>query len=183
MTFQAYLDTIKEKTGKTPQDFIALAAKKGLTKHAEIVKWLQTDYGLGTGHARALVLVINQANEGRPSPDDALAKHFAGKKETWRKPYDALAKKLAKFGPDVKLGPNKSYINLQRGDKKFGIVQISAADRMDVGIKLKGFKPAGRLEAAGSWNAMVTHRVQVTDPKQLDAELVGWLKQAYGAAG
>jgi hypothetical protein len=182
MTFQAYLDTIKEKTGKGPKEFVELAAKKGLTQHAEIVKWLQEDYGLGTGHARALVMVIKQANEGRPTAEDALAKHFAGAKVAWQKPYTALAGKLAKFGPDVKLAANQTYINLQRGGKKFGIVQISAADRMDVGIKLKGLKPIGRLEAAGSWNAMVTHRVKITDPKQLDAELVDWLKQAYEAA-
>lgn len=182
MSFQAYLDTIKEKTGKGPKEFVELAAKKGLTQHAEIVKWLQEDYGLGTGHARALVMVIKQANEGRPSVEDALAKHFAGAKAVWQKPYDTLAKKLAKFGPDVKIGPNQSYINLQRGGKKFGIVQISAADRMDVGIKRKGVKPTGRFEASGAWNAMVTHRVKVTDPKQLDAELVDWLKQAYEAA-
>ena len=49
-------------------------------------------------------------------------------------------------------------------------------------LKLKGVAPAGRLEAAGTWNSMVTLRVRVGDPKQLDAELLAWLRQAYEAA-
>ena len=62
MSFQAYLDNIEEKTGKTPNDFIAMAKEKGLdapgTKAGAIVAWLKADYGLGRGHAMALVHVI-----------------------------------------------------------------------------------------------------------------------------
>ena len=62
MSFQAYLDKIEAKTGKTPNDFIALAAERGYddpaTKAKEIVSWLKADFGLGRGHAMALVHVI-----------------------------------------------------------------------------------------------------------------------------
>lgn len=90
--------------------------------------------------------------------------------------------KLAKFGDDVRVAPTNTYISLLRGSKKFGIVQPSAAERIDIGIKLKGLAPSGRLEAAGSWNIMVTHRVRISDPKQIDAKVLVWLKQAYDAA-
>ncbi len=63
MSFQAYLDKVEEITGKTPNDFIALAKEKNLTAHKEIVDWLKTDYGLGTGHARAIVYVIQHGAE------------------------------------------------------------------------------------------------------------------------
>jgi len=53
---------------------------------------------------------------------------------------------------------------------------------MDIGIKLKGVEPIGRLESSGSWNAMVTHRVRISPPDQLDPEVLAWLKQAYDAA-
>ena len=52
---------------------------------------------------------------------------------------------------------------------------------MDVGLKLKGAVPGGRLEASGSWNSMVTHRVRVGEPKQLDKQLLNWLHTAYDA--
>jgi hypothetical protein len=58
MSFQAYLDNIEEKTGKTPRHFIAEAKKKKITEFKDIIAWLKTDYGLGLGHARALAYVI-----------------------------------------------------------------------------------------------------------------------------
>lgn len=60
MSFQAYLDNIEEKTGKTPNDFIAEAKKKNLTESKDIIAWLKKDYGLGLGHARALDYVIRK---------------------------------------------------------------------------------------------------------------------------
>jgi hypothetical protein len=62
MSFQAYLDNIEAKTGKTPNQFIAIAREKGYdapeTKAGTIVAWLKEDFGLGRGHAMALVHVI-----------------------------------------------------------------------------------------------------------------------------
>jgi len=61
MSFQAYLDNIESITGKTPNEFIALAKEKGVTaetKAGEIASWLKEDFGLGHGHAMALVKVI-----------------------------------------------------------------------------------------------------------------------------
>jgi hypothetical protein len=179
--FQSYLENIKAKTGKAPDDFRALAKEKGLTKSREIVAWLKKDFGLGYGHAGAIWYLIGHADDVKASPDDRLAKLFAGKKAVWRKPYDALATKIAKFGPDVEISPNMTYINVVRKRKKFAILQPSAVERFDIGVKLKGVAPTGRLEAAGSWNAMVTHRVRISDPNEIDNTVLAWLKQAYDA--
>lgn len=176
--FQSYLDNIKAKTGKTPEDFRKLAKQKGLVKSREIVAWLKEEYGLGYGHAGAIYYVIAHADDVKASPEDRIEKLFAGKKVKWRKAYDALEERVRKFGTDVQVAPNLTYINLCRGSKKFAIVHTTA-ERLDIGIKLTGVKPTERLEAAESWNAMVTHRVRISDPKQIDAEVLTWLKQAY----
>ena len=66
MSFQAYLDNIETKTGKTPQQFIDEARARGYdanTKSGEIVQWLADDYELGRGHAMALVHVIKHGAE------------------------------------------------------------------------------------------------------------------------
>jgi hypothetical protein len=63
MSFQAYLDNIEEKTGKTPDEFIAEAKQKNLAAHKDIIAWLKEDYGLGLGHARALAYVIQHGPE------------------------------------------------------------------------------------------------------------------------
>jgi hypothetical protein len=182
MSFQAYLDNIQAKTGKTPKDFQALAAKKGLVQYREIMAWLKTDFELGHGHANAIAHVITSADAPKTNRDDAIAGHFAGRKVIWRKSYDRLLAKVSKFGPDVEVSPTKSYLSLVRGGKKFAVLEPATPERFDIGLKLKGVAPTGRLEPAGAWNGMVTHRVRVTDPKQIDAELLAWLKQAYTAA-
>ena len=66
MSFQAYLDTVKEQTGKTVADFKMLAAEKGLSKHGEVVAWLRQDFGLGHGHATAVACPC-------PSPKSCLS--------------------------------------------------------------------------------------------------------------
>lgn len=61
MSFQAYLDTIEKKTGKTPDELLALAKEKGFTsetKAGEVVDWLKEDYELGRGHAMAFYHVL-----------------------------------------------------------------------------------------------------------------------------
>ncbi len=65
MSFQAYLDNIEGKTGLTPRQFVDLATEKGYgpgTKAGEIITWLADDYGLGRGHAMALVHVITKGS-------------------------------------------------------------------------------------------------------------------------
>jgi hypothetical protein len=66
MSFQAYLDKIEEKTGRTPAELVALAHERGFgpgTKATPIVEWLKADFDLGRGHAMALVHVIRNGAE------------------------------------------------------------------------------------------------------------------------
>ncbi len=90
MSFQAYLDNIEEKTGKTPNEFIALASKKDFnkdTKSMEIVNWLKEDFELGRGHAMALVHIIkngakisdDHVDSGRTHSDDSNTLRLTGK--------------------------------------------------------------------------------------------------------
>jgi len=67
MSFQAYIDNIKKKTGKSPEDFKKLAEKKGFlqkgqlqegVKAGQIIAWLKEDFDLGHGHAMAIYAVF-----------------------------------------------------------------------------------------------------------------------------
>ena len=67
MSFQAYLDNIEARTGKSPADFKKLANEKGFlsggklradVKAGEIVAWLKKDFTLGHGHAMAIVALL-----------------------------------------------------------------------------------------------------------------------------
>jgi len=72
MSFQAYIDNIKAKTGKTPADFKELAEKKGFLKKGKLVKtvkateitnWLKQEFELGHGHAMAIYMTFKGKTE------------------------------------------------------------------------------------------------------------------------
>jgi Domain of unknown function (DUF4287)/Domain of unknown function (DUF5655) len=182
MSYQAYLDTIKKNTGKSPEDFRALAAEKGLlqpgVKAAAVLAWLKADFGLGHGHAMAMYGTIRPSDGPQLTPGEQIGKHFAGRRAAWREPYAQLMAKVTAFGPGVTVAPTNSYLSVLRARRKFAIIQVTA-DRLDVGIKLKDQQPTSRLLPAGTWNAMVTHRVRVQDPGHIDGELLAWLRLAY----
>ena len=62
MSFQAYIDNIKTKTGKSPEDFKKQMQKEGLLrpelKATELVNWLKQNYDLGHGHSMAIWAVF-----------------------------------------------------------------------------------------------------------------------------
>ena len=92
MSFQAYLDNIQDKTGKTPQEFIDMAKQKGYdnpaSKAGDILEWLKEDYGLGRGHGMAIVHIIKHGdiisdkhvNSGTAHSDPSNKLDLKGKK-------------------------------------------------------------------------------------------------------
>ena len=169
------------QTGATVEDWIARARAKGLVKHGEIMAWLKAEHGFGHGHAnlvakRALAVPAEAAGE------DGVGHLFQGPKAAIRPLYDAVATAALALGPDVELAPKKSNVSVRRR-KQFALLQPSTASRLDLGLILKDVAPTGRLEASGSFNAMFTHRVRLAAVSDLDAEVKGWLKAAYDAAG
>lgn len=171
----------EKNTGKSLEAWVALARKQGLAKHGEIVKWLKEKHGLGHGYANLAAQRALAGDAPEPTGEELVEAQYAGAKAALRPAYDRLAKEIAKFGADVEFAPKKAYVSLRRR-KQFALLQPSTADRLDVGINLKGVPPAGRLEASGSFNAMVSHRVRVAKAADIDAQLIGWLRAAYDQA-
>ena len=171
----------EKNTGKPLEAWIAIAKKAKLARHGEIVKLLKEKHGMGHGYANLVANRVLAGDAPEAGEDDLVEAQYAGKKAVLRPLYDQLAKTVGKFGTDVELSPKKTYVSLRR-KKQFALIQPSTAERLDVGINLKGTAPKGRLEASGSFNAMVSHRVRISSAKDIDAELMGWLRAAYDQA-
>lgn len=184
MSFQAYLDTIEAKTGMTPDDFLIVARQKGYlepgVKTTQIIDWLKQDYGLGRGHAMALTLIFNHASKPKLSHNELIDHHFTGSKIKWRESYDRLFTYVSRLDPGITAKPVNSYINFVKNGKKFAIVQVTT-DHLSIGIKRKGAPFDTRFKPAGTWNSMVTHRIDITEPGDVDADTLNWLKQASDA--
>lgn len=172
---------MKANTGKSLEEWLKVTAKAKLAKHGEIVKMLKTDHGLGHGFANLVAHRTLSSDAASSDGDDLLAAQYAGPKAALKPVYDKLAAIVQGLGKDVELAPKKAYMSLRRS-KQFGLIQPSTATRLDLGLNLKGVVPKGRLEASGSWNAMVSHRVKLASAADVDAEVKAWLKKAYDAA-
>ena len=190
----AQIRNIEARYGRQLPEWFGIIAASGLTKHTEVVAMLKADYGMTHGAAHRVSLLSRQATSAAlapagvpasvpPAPGEVADALYAGKKASLRPLHDQLIAKILGLGPDVSLAPKKGYVSLRRPRKQFAMIQPSGAGRIDLGLILPGVPAAGRLEPAGSFNALFTHRVRVTSAGDLDDALTGWLAAAYTAAG
>jgi len=178
----AMIAGLSEKTGKSLEEWLKILRASKLSKHKEFMGLLNNEYGVTHGFANMIALQALQTDNHTARDTDALVDaQYAGAKAGLRPIYDAVLTAIQKFGKDIEVSPKKAYVSLRR-NKQFAIIQPSTATRIDVGINLKGTAPTERLEASGSFNAMVTHRVRVEKPNDVDGQLLSWLKKAYEAA-
>jgi hypothetical protein len=173
---------ILEKTGKPVAEWVKAVKKAGLEKHGQIVNFLKSEHGFGHGYAGLVAHEALKSSADHFDDQDLVAAKYAGPKADLKPIYDQVIKAVQGFGKDVELAPKKAYVSLRR-KKQFALVQPSTKTRLDIGINIKGKAPKGRLEASGSFNAMVSHRVRLESAADFDAEVKGWLKEAYEAAG
>ncbi|MEZ5333209.1 MAG: DUF4287 domain-containing protein [Thermoanaerobaculia bacterium] len=140
----------------------------------------RVQHGLTHGYANLIAHEALGSAAAHSEADDLVAGQYAGK-ETLRPIYDRIA-------TAVRTSATTSSWRRRRATSACAgpSSSVSSSLRQDAGGRravAQGAEPTGRLEASGSFNAMVSHRVRVTDPADVDAELVGWLRRAYDAAG
>ncbi|NJC95815.1 MAG: DUF4287 domain-containing protein [Anaerolineales bacterium] len=181
---QTQIDNIQKKTGKSLEELAAIVKKSGLTKHGEIRDMLKKKLGLGHGDANTLVHVVlksdgTRAAEGK-SPDAVLDEIYSGAKAGFRPIHEKLMKEINKFG-EFEIAPKKGYVSLRR-KKQFAMIGPKTNTRFEVGINAKDFNKNSRLleQPKGS---MCNYIVNLTDAKEVDAELIAWLKSAFEQAG
>jgi len=109
-----------------------------------------------------------------------LAEIYAGPKADLRPIHDALMAAIGKFG-EFEIAPKKGYVSLRR-KKQFAMIGPGTKTRVDIGINMKGVKGTDRLVELPP-GGMCQYKVAVTDPKEVDKELIGWVKKAFDAAG
>lgn len=179
------LTNIEKRTGQTLAQLAKTVTSSGLAKHGEIVAMLKTKLGIGHGDANAIAHYTKSLGEsGSPapaaSPDAAVDEIYSGPKADLRPIHDIVMAKIAKFG-EFEIAPKKGYLSLRR-KKQFCTIGPATKTRVDIGINLKGVDGTDRFVAQPAM-AMCQFKVGVTTAKEVDKDLIAWLKQAYEAAG
>ena len=175
---QTTIDNLPEKTGKSLDEWKTILSEKNFEKHSEGLNFLKNDFGVTHGFANTIVSLFRKDNEGLK---DLVADQYKGK-EMLLPIYASLLKMATEFGPDVTITPKKTSVSLIR-KKQFALIKPATKTRIDLGIKIKGKPNTDRLEDSGPFGTMCTHRVRLSEMKEVDQELKSWLLEAYQNAG
>ena len=127
-----------------------------------------------------LLAEIYIALQDREKANAVLDEIYSGAKAGMRPIHDALMEHIMKFG-EFEIVPKKGYVSL-RCKKQFAMIGPKTNTRFEVGINAKDLKKNSRLleQPKGS---MCNYIVQVNDMKEVDAELITWIRSAFEGAG
>jgi hypothetical protein len=163
------------KTGHPLDHWVALVRTEGLSGHGPVVKWLMAEHGFTRGYAGTVAWALR---EETVTPYELVEAQYADR-PALRPILDAVRKAIPAGATE---GARKTYVTWSNG-RQFALLQPSTKARTDLGLVLEDVPPTGRLRAAGSFGSgRITHRVARAGPRDVDAEVKRWLREAFAAA-
>jgi Domain of unknown function (DUF5655)/Domain of unknown function (DUF4287) len=175
------LRNIEAKTGKPLPELYRLIADSGLAKVGEQRTMLMQTLGLGYGDANTLALMAKQATApAAAAADDPLAAIYTGVKAALRPLHEQLVARINGFGA-YESAPKKTYVSLRR-KKQFAMIGPATKDQIELGLNAKGLPSSPRLKVLPP-GGMCAYSVRLSRADEIDAELLGWVRSAYDAAG
>jgi hypothetical protein len=184
--FATQLANTVKRTGKSIPELIAIVEGSGLSEHGEIVAMLKSTLCMGKGDANTLVHTVLQSNGQSAaaaqnlSAEQVLDGLYAGPKEGLRPIHEKQIVAIRKIG-DFDEAPKKTYVSYRR-KKQFAMIGPATNTRVEVALNMKGVEATDRLVELPA-GKMCKYKVKLTDAREVDAELIAWIKTAYAAAG
>jgi hypothetical protein len=184
---QKWVAELKQKTGRTLEEWLAYIKKAGPKTEVERREWLKSEQQLGTNTAWWLAARADGKGDEDSDPDSYLnaaeqyvEEMFAGSKAQLRPIYDVLLKVGLSTGKEAKACPCQTIVPLYR-NHVFAQIRPSTRTRIDMGFSLGDMKATGRLIDTGGFakKDRVTHRIAITSVEDIDDEVKHWLKVAY----
>jgi len=186
---QKWVAELKEKTGRSLDEWLKLVKRSGPPTEKERREWLRSEHGLGMNSA----WWIAERAEGKGTETDdpetylraaekSVEEMFSGKKVVLRPAYDALLQLGLSMGKDVKACPCSTIVPLYR-KHVFAQIKPTTLTRIDMGFALGARKPEGRLIDTGGYakKDRLTHRIPISSVKEIDSEVKKWMRAAYEA--
>jgi len=186
---QDWIATLKPKTGRSLDEWVALVKKDGPKDLPSRRAWLKSKHKLGTNSAWWIADRADGKGGEEDSPERYLAsaveyveQQYSGKKTGLRPLFEQLLALGKSLGPDVKVCPCKTIVPLYR-EHVFAQIKPSTNKRIDLGLcftTYKGRLPARLIDTGGLVKKdRITHRIEVTSSADIDADLTKWLRAAY----
>ncbi len=184
---QKWIAELKQKTGRSLEEWLAFIKKSGPKDEKARREWLKQKHGLGTNSAWWLAERADGKGTEIDNPDTYLKAAegyvdamFSGGKAAMRSIYDELLKLGLSIGKDVKACPCQTIIPLYR-NHVFAQIKPTTRTRIDFGFALGDTRAKGRLIDTGGFakKDRITHRIEITSLDDIDDESKRWLKVAY----
>lgn len=184
---QKWIAELKEKTGRTLDEWLKYIKKAGPRTEEERRMWLKTEHGLGTNTAWWLAERADGKGEESGDPEAYLKAAeqyvedmFSGGKASLRPIYERLLKVGLSIGKDAKACPCQTIVPLYRSHV-FAQIKPTTRTRIDMGFALGDMKATGRLIDTGGFakKDRITHRIPIMSVKDIDDEVTHWLRVAY----
>jgi Domain of unknown function (DUF5655) len=171
-----WIGVLKKQTGQDLEHWNARIGKKKFADADRLREWLAGE-GV-TGYA-AQVLVMERF--GYPdfltsSADELIDGQYADRQHL-RPIYDAIVTSARALG-EIVIQARKGFVSLLTPKRTFARVRATTKERIDLALRLEGLQPRGRLQASRIHETMPVH-VSLTEPKELDQEVLKWLRKAY----
>src|SRR5262245_34539590 len=167
---------LKERTGADVEAWNQRIAAERFADEQQLRAWL-TAQGV-TGYAQSLLVM---ERFGYPdfllaSADELIQAQYADRPQL-RPIFDAIVDAAAELG-EVIIQTRKTYVSLVSPRRTFARVQPTTKQRVDLGLRLAGQQPGGRLQPSKIHESMPL-QISLTTPDDVDSEVLGWLQQAY----
>jgi hypothetical protein len=171
-----WIRILKKQTGKDLDHWNARLKKKKFADTKQLKEWL-TEQGV-TGYARQLLAM---EYSGYPdfvtTPADKLIDGQYADRPHLRPIYDAVVASARDLG-EIVIQARKGYVSLLTPKRTFARIRATTKDRIDVGLRLEGSKPRGRLQPSRIHETMPV-QVSLMSLKDLNREVLEWLRKAY----
>lgn len=176
---QEFIQTAKEKTGKTLEQWLSVVKKSGLSKQMEITNWLKAEHKLN--HLQASLLAGLYLNNGQPvyQNETSLLNNQFTKCEEMRSLYNSVSEKILKAFPDTQLIPKKTYLSFT-AIREFAAINIKPKE-IRLGIDLGDMAFTETLQKSKLTGPMprISHMIILTDINQFDKHVNEYLQLSY----
>ncbi len=178
--FQAMRANFEERTGKRFDEWVAIAKDSGITGFKLLLEHMKNEHGLTHGYAQMVAWgVTDPARLEADNHDESLVEAlYSGKKENLRPIYDKLMSVSTALGSGVDTVICKTYTSL-RAKSQFAIFAPRTNAAVDIKLALPDQTATdGRIEQHKSSYQKFGHRIRISDPSEVDAEVVKAVKSA-----
>ena len=173
-------ERLRDATGKSFDEWVSLARAKGPAAQRACREWLEKQHGLGSRNAWWIASMATTKDGATYDEPEALVDAlYSGAKAELRPLHEKVVDAAIAQGDDVIATSCKTMVPIYR---KHVFAELRPVDgAVEVGLALGDVPAKGRLLPSDGRQPgdRLTHRVMVRSARDVDAELNGWLAQAY----